>query len=106
MALAEQTDTVVLRLSAKADQCEANTMEEADLQRLIDDGVPEGREIDYKLDLTVGTDEQKKEFLADVSSFANTVGGTLYIGIREENLLPVELVGLSVADQDLEIQRI
>jgi schlafen family protein len=81
-------------------------MEEADLQRLIDDGVPEGREIDYKLDLAVGTDDEKKEFLADVSSFANTVGGTLYIGIREENLLPVELVGLSVADQDLEIQRI
>ncbi len=81
-------------------------MEEADLQRLIDDGVPEGRETDYKLELAVATDQEKKEFLADVSSFANTVGGVLYIGIREENLLPVELTGLAVADQDIEIQRL
>ena len=66
-------------------------MEEADLQRLIDDGVPEGREIDYKLELAVATDQEKKEFLADVSSFANTVGGVLYIGIKEESLLPMEL---------------
>jgi hypothetical protein len=81
-------------------------MEAADLQRLIDDGVIESREIDYKQELAVSTDEEKKEFLADVSSFANTVGGTLYIGIREDNMLPVELVGLPAAHQDRDIQRI
>ena len=81
-------------------------MEDTDLQRLIDDGVPEGREVEYKRELTVATDHEKKEFLADVSSFANTVGGVLYIGIREENQLPVELTGLAVSDQDIEIQRL
>lgn len=81
-------------------------MEERDLQRLIDDGVREGREVDYKLELPGSTDQDKKEFLADVSSFANTVGGRLYLGIREDNLLPIELTGLSIADQDTEILRL
>jgi len=81
-------------------------MEEANLQRLIDDGVPEGRGTEYKVDLAIATDQEKKEFLADVSSFANTVGGVLYIGIKEENLLPVELTGMAITDQDIEIQRI
>ena len=79
----------------------------AALQRLIDDGVMEGRRVDYKLALPERwNDEAKKEFLADVSSFANTEGGDLYYGIREKAGVPVELVGVDVENLDHLLQLI
>ena len=56
----------------------------ADLQRLVDNAVPEGRRLEYKEQLPGGTHEDKKEFLADVSSFANSTGGDLFFGIVEQ----------------------
>jgi len=50
--------------------------------------------------------EDKKEFLADVSSFANALGGDLIIGIIEENGIPIELVGLKITNLDEEIRKI
>ncbi len=81
-------------------------MKEVDLRGLIEDGVPEGRAIEYKLELPGPTDSEKKEFLADVSSFANTNGGTMYFGISEDKGIPTKLVGLSVSSVDEEIQRL
>jgi len=46
-----------------------------------------------------------KEFLKDVSSFANTAGGHLIIGIKEDAGTPVELCSLSI-DPDKELQRL
>ncbi len=67
---------------------------ESDLQSLIDNQVSEKRDLDYKL--TVGSnDEAKKEFLYDVSSFANAAGGHLILGVAEEDGVPTELRGLS-----------
>jgi hypothetical protein len=42
-------------------------VEESDLQTLVDNVVREGREIEYKEALTIHSDEQKQEFLNDVS---------------------------------------
>lgn len=78
---------------------------EADLQSLIDTGVPEGIAIDYKAALYAGNDEGVREFLKDLSSFANTAGGHLIIGVTEDNLLPTGFSPLSI-DADLEIQRL
>src|SRR5260370_21222992 len=58
-------------------------IDESDLQMLVDDNVREGREVEYKEVLTIHTDEQKLEFLNDVSSFANASGGYLFYGIKE-----------------------
>ncbi len=58
-------------------------IDESDLQTLVDNGVREGKEIEYKEALTLFSPEQKQEFLNDVSSFANTNGGLLFYGIRE-----------------------
>src|SRR3989338_3325400 len=71
-----------------------------DLSLLKDDGVKEGKDIDYKLELPKDNDESKKEFLADVSSFANTIGGYLVFGIKESEGLIEELVGLKIEDDD------
>jgi len=68
-----------------------NAITEEDLQSLITNGVAEGRTIDYKRDLPGNSDGDKKEFLADVSSFANTGGGDLVFGMDEAGGLPTRI---------------
>ncbi|MGE0827540.1 MAG: helix-turn-helix domain-containing protein [Candidatus Binatia bacterium] len=78
----------------------------ADLDALLTGPVPEGRTLDYKRDLPGSTDADKKEFLADVSSFANTVGGDLIFGIEEAAGVPTAIVGLGQADLDAQQLRL
>ncbi len=77
-----------------------------DIKLLIDSEITEGRSIEFKLVLPGGTEGERKEFLADVSSFANTVGGDLLFGIREEQSAAVEAVGVSLSNVDAEIRRL
>jgi len=79
---------------------------EADLQPLINNSVLEGKTIEYKKSLPSNSDKDKKEFLADVSSFANASGGDLIIGISEDNGLPKSLVGIDTKKPDDEITRL
>lgn len=44
----------------------------------------ERRNVEYKERLSIGNDEEKREFLADVSSFANAIGGDLIFGVTAE----------------------
>lgn len=81
-------------------------IEESDLQALADDQVPESRTVDYKEHLPDDTYDGKKEFLADVSSFANAAGGHMIFGIKEEAGVPVELSGLQISNADAEILRL
>ena len=84
----------------------------ADLQRLQANGVPESRSLDYKQSLPGGTEDERKEFLADVSSFANSVGGDLVYGVTEarENGkatgIPERIDGLTGASPDAETLRL
>jgi hypothetical protein len=73
---------------------------EQDLRELIDNAVPEGRTIDYKLELKCLQDVEKKEFLADISSFANTLGGHLVIGMDEVDAVPTDLKGIPSTNTD------
>ena len=50
------------------------TLTSADIDALVGNGRAESTRLDYKLTLPRGTDDDKKEFLADVSAFANTLG--------------------------------
>jgi hypothetical protein len=79
---------------------------EQDLQALIIDKEAEHKTIDYKRDAVGSSDSDKKEFLYDASSFANTVGGHIVFGMDEAQGLPVNLVGLAGADQDRERLRL
>src|SRR5262245_22826104 len=53
------------------------------LESLVTNGVTEGIQLDYKEQLPIGSDEEKREFLCDVTMFANTAGGDLIYGVRE-----------------------
>lgn len=79
---------------------------EADLRALVTDEVPEGKTIEYKRALPDNTHDDIREFLADVSSFANAAGGHLIFGIEEEAGVPVNLCGLQGIDPDAEILRL
>lgn len=85
----------------------------ADLERLVSNGVSESRSLEYKETLPGGNDQDKREFLADVSSFANAIGGDLVYGVREARDergkptgTPDAIVGLDVTNFDQAIQRL
>lgn len=52
------------------------------LEALKADGTREGRHLEYKETLPGTSDDEKKEFLADATSFANAAGGDLIYGVR------------------------
>ncbi len=81
-------------------------MTEDNLLDLIANQVAEGRMLDYKLIQPGNSDDDKKEFLADVSSFANTAGGHLIFGMEEDQGIALNLPGISGLDSDQEKLRL
>lgn len=77
-----------------------------DLKELIDVGVPEGLNIEYKRALYGNSDDDKKEALKDLSSFANSFGGHLIIGIEAIDGIPTQILSLQNINADTEIQRL
>ncbi len=78
----------------------------ADLEGLVKEGFPEGKTVDYKRDMYGKSDPDKRELLKDVSSFANTMGGDLIIGMDEANGSPTNIPGVAVANVDAEKLRL
>lgn len=80
---------------------------EDDLQALKDNSVIEKKTLEYKQALPDYRDSGKKEFLADVSSFANTSGGDLIFGIVEDKSTgaPKTIEGLDIENVGEEIRR-
>lgn len=79
---------------------------EANLQGLLDNRVPEGRDLEYKRDAIGRDDASKKEFLKDVSAMANTAGGDLIIGIGEADGVAATLNGITSSAADDEVRRL
>ncbi|MEI6831324.1 MAG: ATP-binding protein [Candidatus Omnitrophota bacterium] len=72
------------------------------LQSLIKNKVAEHKTIEYKSILKLTSDADRKEFLADVSSFANAAGGVLIFGIDEDQGIPKSISGIELQDVDAE----
>ena len=83
-----------------------NNITEDDLLLLITNSVRESKKLDYKKELISNAREDKKEFLADISSFANALGGYIIFGIEEDGGIAKNLEGLRIADCDAEILRL
>lgn len=65
---------------------------EKDILALISNKVEESISLEYKRCSSLSnTDKMKIEISKDVSSFANSVGGTIVYGMREEGHIPVEI---------------
>jgi hypothetical protein len=78
---------------------------EVEIQRLLSMGVAESPYLDYKQKTYGSGDKDRTEFLKDVSSFANTLGGDLVIGVAETKGLPTELTPFT-GDCDAEKRRL
>jgi hypothetical protein len=80
-------------------------IKETDIDRLITDKISEIKTIEFKQSLPGNSDGDKKEFLADVSSFANAAGGDLVYGVKAIAGIASEVCG-TVSDVDSEILRL
>jgi hypothetical protein len=69
-------------------------IDEKELLILVANGVCESRTLEFKQHLQVATDEQKVEFLSDVTALANTDGGDIVFGMAAVDGVAQELIGL------------
>lgn len=72
-----------------------------DVRQLVESRVPEGRSLDYKVELADTSPKGLREFASDVAAFANTDGGLLVYGVSERRIEgeltsePEAIVGLT-----------
>jgi Putative DNA-binding domain len=71
-----------------------SSINESDLLELISNQVPEGKTIDYKRELPGPRESDRDEFLADLTSFANTSGGHIVYGVEDDGGIPTVVCGI------------
>lgn len=81
-----------------------NKLEENDITRLIENQIQESKTLDYKKEISLKKDNDKKEFLYDVSAMYNTDGGCIIFGIEEEKDEQGKNTGKPLKIVDLEIE--
>jgi len=71
---------------------ETRAWTEQGIEALITNQMKEHLELDYKEAAALArTDGKKREISKDVSAFANSAGGVIIYGVREDGHVPVEL---------------
>src|SRR5574337_1306270 len=87
-------------------------VDKSDIEALVRDKIPEKKTTEYKEMLSVSNDKDRKEILADVSSFANALGGDIIFGVREKRDrdkttgIPEATEGLPNINGDEEVRRL
>ena len=76
------------------------------IRSLIESGATESVHLEFKKETYGRADNDKKEFLKDISSFANCLGGHLVIGVEEDGGVARALHPLTGLDVDKELLRL
>jgi hypothetical protein len=87
------------------ERADFDSINDEDLQELVEAQVPEGLRLDFKLKEYGKSDSEKREFLKDLSALANSHGGHLVLGIEEVSGVAKAVVGIAHIDPDAEILR-
>ena len=84
------------------------SLSQEDLRFLLEQKIPEDSTLEYKEDLQLEKDSHKAELCKDVSALANSRGGVILVGIREDRKIaaPQEIVGIEEERIDDLIRRI
>lgn len=84
-----------------------------EVERLVSSGIAESKTLDFKRELRLDKDSDKKEFLYDLAAMANTDGGVLIAGIEEKkdsqkraSSVAGEIVGFPVENEEQFRQRV
>jgi Putative DNA-binding domain len=84
-----------------------------DIVRLIENAIPESKTLDFKRELRLEKESEKKELLNDIAALANSEGGVLVVGVDEKqdangqgSSTAGSIVGFAVANQQQFKQRI
>jgi len=85
---------------------EIKNLTENRVNSLKENQIAEDKHLEYKLTLPSEKYDDKKEFLADVSSFANADGGVIFYGIKAKDGIPIDIRGLDIVNADKEILRL
>jgi predicted HTH transcriptional regulator len=72
----------------------------AHLQALVDGGVREDVDLDFKEDLYGKSDGDKREMAADIAALANERGGVLILGVKDEEGVAVGLPGVELNEAE------
>jgi len=90
-----------------------NDITDKEINRLIENSIPESKILDYKKELKIDTGDERKEFLFDIASFANSEGGIIIFGIEEKKDnkgnntgLTKEISGIEIDNDDKLILKI
>ncbi|MGK9486441.1 AlbA family DNA-binding domain-containing protein, partial [Bacillus tropicus] len=67
-----------------------------DFFNLITYPIIEGTTIEYKENVDLKSASGKKEFARDVTSFANTIGGDMIIGVKEDEGVVTSVPGMKI----------
>lgn len=78
----------------------------ADVLRYVETGKSEDTTLDFKRELYDGSDSGRKDFVKDVTAFANSQGGHILIGVAEEEGAATSITPVSGVDIDNEILRL
>src|SRR5262245_42877997 len=81
-------------------------IEAADINALVERHEQESRTIEFKRELPGGKESDRKEFLGDVSSFANALGGDLLYGIDANGGRAERITGVTAANAEAEVLRL
>src|SRR3954451_5424370 len=71
-------------------------IDRAHLQALISAEAAESRSIEFKRETYGTADKDHSEFLADISSFANTSGGDIVLGMTAKDGIPIAFAPLTI----------
>ena len=80
--------------------------EEEHLNRLVEGGVREDADLDFKQERYGNKDSERRELAGDIAAMANDRGGLIVIGLRDENDVAVDLTSVALDGEEGRIRLI